>query len=92
MIEISDTRSTFASEDARPWKQQVGEVIGSVAAALAIATVLTLLHKAFGFGSDAIPAPQATLMKVMVEGVMNGGAPWHLIGIILACLVLAGGK
>ena len=66
---------------ATPWKQQIGEFIGVGASALAIGGVLVLLHRAWGFGSDAISAPQATLMKVIVEGIMDGGLPWGLIGI-----------
>lgn len=66
---------------ATPWKQQIGELVGVIASALAIGGVLALLHKAWGFGSDAISAPQATLMKVIVEGIMGGGLPWHLIGV-----------
>ena len=66
---------------ATPWKQQIGEFMGVTASALAIGGVLVLLHRAWGFGSDAITAPQATLMKVIVEGIMEGGLPWNLIGI-----------
>ena len=66
---------------ATAWKQQIGELVGVIASALAIGGVLALLHKAWGFGSDAISAPQATLMKVIVEGIMGGGLPWHLIGV-----------
>ena len=66
---------------ATPWKQQVGESVGVVAAAVAIGGVLVLLHKAWGFGSDAISAPQATLMKVIVEGIMGGSLPWDLLAI-----------
>jgi putative OPT family oligopeptide transporter len=66
---------------ATPWKQQVGELVGVTASALAIGGVLVLLHKAWGFGSDAISAPQAMLMKGIVEGIMDGGLPWNLIGI-----------
>ena len=69
---------------ATPWKQQIGEFIGVGASALAIGGVLVLLHRAWGFGSDAISAPQATLMKVIVEGIMDGGLPWGLIGIGVA--------
>ena len=64
---------------ATPWKQQVGEFIGVVASALAIGGVLVLLHKAWGFGSKSISAPQATLMKVIVEGMMGDGLPWDLL-------------
>ena len=66
---------------ATPWKQQVGEFVGVVAAAIVIGGVLVLLHKAWGFGSDAISAPQATLMKVIVEGIMGGSLPWDLLAI-----------
>ena len=64
---------------ATPWKQQVGELVGVTASALAIGGVLWLLHRAWGFGSDRISAPQAMLMKVIVEGIMEGGLPWELL-------------
>jgi len=64
---------------ATPKKQQYGEIIGAIAAALAIGFVLILLNEAWGFGSSEIPAPQATLMKLVVEGVMSGDLPWALI-------------
>jgi len=73
---------------ATPWKQQIGELVGVAASALAIGGVLVLLHKAWGFGSDAISAPQATLMKVIVEGIMDGGLPWSFIGIGAAIAVV----
>lgn len=66
---------------ATPKKQQIGEIIGTIVAALAIGGVLLLLDKAWGFGSEAIPAPQATLMKMIAEGVMNGNLPWSLVFI-----------
>lgn len=64
---------------ATPKKQQYGEIIGAVISALAIGFVLLLLNRAWGFGSDELPAPQATLMKLVIEGVMNGNLPWALI-------------
>lgn len=73
---------------ATPWKQQIGELVGVTAAALAIGGVLVMLHRAWGFGSDAISAPQATLMKVIVEGIMDGGLPWGFIGIGAAIAVV----
>ncbi len=66
---------------ATPKKQQIGEVLGTVVSGLAIGGVLFLLDKAWGFGSEAIPAPQATLMKMIVEGVMNENLPWALVFI-----------
>lgn len=64
---------------ATPKYQQYGEIIGAVASALVIGFVLVLLNKAWGFGSSELPAPQATLMKLVVEGVMSAELPWALI-------------
>ncbi len=66
---------------ATPKKQQIGELIGITAAALAIGGTLYILDSAWGFGSDELGAPQATLMKLIVEGVMGGNLPWGLVGI-----------
>ncbi len=74
---------------ATPKKQQIGELIGILASALAIGGVLYLLHKAWGYGSEEIPAPQATLMKMIVEGIMGGQLPWSLvfIGVFMALAI-----
>ena len=74
---------------ATPKKQQIGEVIGVVAAALAIGGTLNLLDSAWGFGGDELAAPQATLMKMIIEGVMDGNLPWGLvfIGVFIAVVV-----
>ncbi len=74
---------------ATPKKQQIGEVIGVVSAALAIGGTLYLLDKAWGFGTDALAAPQATLMKLIIEGVMGGNLPWVLVftGVFIAIVV-----
>ena len=71
---------------ATPKKQQIGELIGIVAAGLAIGGVLYLLNNAWGYGGAEVPAPQATLMKMIVEGIMGGDLPWNLvfIGVFLA--------
>ncbi len=71
---------------ATPKKQQIGELVGVIAAALAIGGTLYLLDSAWGFGSDQLAAPQATLMKLIIEGVMDGNLPWALvfIGVFLA--------
>ena len=74
---------------ATPKKQQLGEIIGVVAAALAIGGTLNLLDSAWGFGGDELAAPQATLMKMIIEGVMDGNLPWGLvfIGVFIAIVV-----
>ena len=74
---------------ATPRKQQIGEVIGVLASALAIGGTLYLLDAAWGFGSAELGAPQATLMKMIVEGVMEGNLPWALVftGVFIAIVV-----
>lgn len=74
---------------ATPVKQQIGELIGSVVSAFAIGGVLVLLDKAYGFGTEALPAAQATLMKMIVEGVMDSNLPWSLvfIGVFIAVVI-----
>lgn len=64
---------------ATPVKQQIGEILGAIISALAIAGIMYLLNSAWGFGSPELPAPQGTLMKLVVEGVMGGTLPWGLI-------------
>ena len=53
---------------------------------LAIGGVLYLLDSAWGYGGAEVPAPQATLMKMIVEGIMGGNLPWNLVftGVFLA--------
>lgn len=74
---------------ATPVKQQIGEMIGVVVAAFTIGGVLYLLHAAWGYGSAELPAPQATLMKMVVEGVMEGNLPWNFVfvGVAIAVVV-----
>ena len=74
---------------ATPKKQQFGELIGVIAAALAIGGTLYLLDSAWGFGTQELAAPQATLMKMVIEGIMGGNLPWGLIliGVFLALFI-----
>lgn len=74
---------------ATPKKQQAGELVGVIASALAIGGTLFLLDSAWGFGSDELAAPQATLMKLIIEGVMEGNLPWALVftGVFIAVTV-----
>lgn len=74
---------------ATPTKQQIGEIIGVVASSLAIGGTLYLLDSAWGFGTEELAAPQATLMKMIVEGVMSAELPWNLVilGAVIAVVV-----
>lgn len=80
---------------ATPKKQQIGEVIGVVASAAAIGFTLELLDYAWGFtaNSQELLAPQANIMRMVVEGVMEGNLPWNLIffgAAIAACVEIMG--
>ena len=74
---------------ATPKKQQIGELIGGAVAAITIGGVLILLNNAWGFGTKELAAPQATLMKMIVEGVMEENLPWTLIfiGVFIAVVI-----
>lgn len=74
---------------ATPMKQQIGEIIGVITSGLAIGGALYLFDRAWGFGSETLGAPQATLMKMIVEGVMENNLPWGLIiiGVFIAVVV-----
>ena len=75
--------------NATPKKQQIAELIGVVVSALTISGVLYLLDRAFGYGSSELPAPQAMLMKLVVEGVMQENLPWNLIltGVAISIVI-----
>lgn len=74
---------------ATPRKQQIGELIGVLTSAIFVCLTVIFLHNAYGFGTAALPAPQATLMKVVVEGVLDQNLPWLFVGsgvaIALTC-------
>lgn len=75
---------------ATPKKQQMGEIIGVVVSSIAIGGILYLLSMAWGgYGSNDLPAPQAMLMKMIVEGVMGGNLPWNLVfaGVFIALVI-----
>lgn len=74
---------------ATPMYQQIGELVGALVSALAIGGVMYLLNSAWGFGKAQLPAPQATLMKLVVEGVMGGTLPWGLVlcGVAIAVMI-----
>ena len=74
---------------ATPKKQQYGELIGVCVSAVAIGAILYLLNAAWGLGTDELGAPQAMMMKMVVEGVMGGKMPWTLVftGVFLAVVI-----
>jgi putative OPT family oligopeptide transporter len=77
---------------ATPRNQQIGELAGVITSATFVCLSVILLDKAYGFGTEELPAPQATLMKVVIEGVLDNALPWILVaigvGIALLCEAL----
>ncbi len=74
---------------ATPWKQQTGELIGVLTSATAVCATVLLLDKSLGLGSAELPAPQATLMKVVIEGVLQAKLPWTLVAIGVGITLIA---
>jgi putative OPT family oligopeptide transporter len=73
---------------ATPRVQQTAELIGAVGSAFFVCLSVFYLGKAYGFGSDALPAPQATLMKTVLDGVLGGNLRWDLVSVGAALAVL----
>ncbi len=77
--DISQDLKTGYLVGATPARQQAGQLIGASFACWAVAATVLLLGSAYTFGSRELPAPQATLMKTIVEGVLAGALPWGLV-------------
>lgn len=77
--DISQDLKTGYLVGATPARQQLGQLIGAAFACWAVAGTVILLGSAYTFGSRDIPAPQATLMKTIIEGVLAGALPWGLV-------------
>jgi putative OPT family oligopeptide transporter len=77
---------------ATPRRQQIGELLGVLTSAAFVCLSVILLARTFGFGTEELPAPQATLMKLVIEGVLDQQLPWALVaigaGIAIACELL----
>jgi putative OPT family oligopeptide transporter len=75
---------------ATPRKQQIGEILGAIGSAFFVCLAVFYLGKAYGFGTEEMPAPQATLMKTVLDGVLDADLRWDMVGIgaIFAVLVV----
>jgi len=89
--DISQDLKTGFLVGATPARQQFGQLIGAAFACWAVAGTVMLLGSAYTFGSKDVPAPQATLMKTIIEGVLAGELPWGLVltgvGIALSAIL-----
>jgi len=91
--DISQDLKTGQLVGATPYRQQYGQFLGAAFACWAVAGTVLLLGSSYTFGSAELPAPQATLMKTVIEGVLSGSLPWGLVGTGAAfslCGLLAG--
>ncbi|MEA2489958.1 MAG: hypothetical protein QOH21_1750 [Acidobacteriota bacterium] len=91
--DISQDLKTGYLLGATPARQQFGQFVGAAFACWAVAGTVLLLGQQYTFGSPAMPAPQATLMKTVIEGVLSGSLPWGLVGTgaaLSVCALIAG--
>ncbi len=77
--DISQDLKTGYLVGTTPRNQQIGEMIGIVSTIWAVCFSIIVLERGFGFGSIDLPAPQATLIKTIVEGVLSKDIPWGLV-------------
>jgi putative OPT family oligopeptide transporter len=88
-----DLLQTMASGQmigATPKKLQISMIFGVVAISATIGIVIGVLHQAFTIGSTKLPAPQAFLMKGIVQGILGGSMLWPYVvaGAVLALVLI----
>ncbi len=76
---------------ATPKRQQIGEIVGVLTSAMFVCLTLIVLDGSYGFGTTELPAPQATLMKLVIEGVLDATLPWAFVGIGVVLALVAEG-
>ena len=87
--DISQDLKTGYIIGATPARQQTSEIVGTIFSAFFIAAAVWLLGEAFTFGSADLPAPQAMLMKTVIEGVLQADLPWGLVFVGAAISLVA---
>ena len=73
---------------ATPRSQQIGQILGVLTSATFVCLSVLLLADTFGFGTQELPAPQATLMKLVIDGVIDQSLPWTLVGVGVGIAIL----
>jgi putative OPT family oligopeptide transporter len=79
--DISQDLKTGQLVGATPALQQFGQLIAAAVACWAVAGVVVALGSSEGFGEGGLPAPQARLMKTVVEAVLGENLPWDLMAM-----------
>ncbi len=74
---------------ATPRRQQIGELAGVLTSALFVVLTVVLLARAYGFGTDELPAPQATLMRLVIDGILQQSLPWGFVAIGVGIALVA---
>lgn len=74
---------------ATPRYQQIGQLLGVLTSAAFVCWAVLMLGRVYGFGTEEIPAPQATLMKLVIEGVLDRTLPWGLVAIGVGITLVA---
>ncbi len=97
VVNVAITLATTTSQDlktgflvgATPRSQQIAEIIGIIIPAIVLSLSIYAFNATYHIGSMAMPAPQATLMAMIAEGVINKTLPLTLIliGVVLGLLV-----
>jgi putative OPT family oligopeptide transporter len=89
--DISQDLKTGFLVGATPARQQLGQLVGAAFACWAVAGTVILLGRAYTFGSAELAAPQATLMRTIIDGVLAGELPWGLVlggaGVALSAML-----
>ncbi|MBL8149616.1 MAG: oligopeptide transporter, OPT family [Blastocatellia bacterium] len=87
--DISQDLKTGYIVKGTPYRQQAGQLLSASIACWAVAGTVLALGTAYQFGSEQLPAPQATLMKTVIEGVLSGSLPWTLVTVGIAFAISA---
>ncbi|HYR28354.1 MAG TPA: OPT/YSL family transporter, partial [Thermoanaerobaculia bacterium] len=74
---------------ATPRYQQIGQLLGVLTSAAFVCWTVIELGQAYGFGTPDLAAPQATLMKLVIEGVLDRTLPWGLVAIGVGITIVA---
>jgi putative OPT family oligopeptide transporter len=91
--DISQDLKTGWLVGASPWRQQYGQLIAAAVACWVVAAVVITMCETYGVGSKELAAPQAILMKTMVEAVLGDSLPWDLLvtgGLLAGTGILVG--
>jgi len=77
--DISQDLKTGYLVGATPARQQLGQLLGAAISSWVVALTVLGLGAAYGFGGKELPAPQATLMRTVIEGVLARSLPWEYV-------------